>query len=229
MRIVDAHIISTCCSGGKDKIDDFSSTADDRHNRQGRRRDGGALLSGSVPILPLPVSYMNNLHNLPASLGCSRAPGSYSQASWVYWAAAFDEFRTQKAERILPKIISRRNSFSQAAWQKSFTFKPVAFCWACHRSNCIWWFSQLSGLPPKAFDKRMAITGVTQECPFKRLDSVFLVIPSPAAASVTVSPKGSRHISRISSPGCGGSCINIVTLVNGNQDNRHARRHSLQT
>jgi hypothetical protein len=47
------------------------------------------------------------------------------------------------------------------------------------------------------------------ECPFNNSEKVLRVTPKPFAASVTVKPKGSRHNSRIVSPGWGGFSIAI--------------------
>ena len=60
--------------------------------------------------------------------------------------------------------------------------------------------SQLSGLPPNACERRMAISG---EIPMRALSSIESVLretASPFAASVTVSPRGSRHWRRTNAP-----------------------------
>jgi tRNA(fMet)-specific endonuclease VapC len=53
---------------------------------------------------------------------------------------------------------------------------------------------------------RTAISGLTPDRPFKMLDSVFRLTPSPRAASVTVRFSGSKQSSFSTSPGCGGLC-----------------------
>ena len=45
------------------------------------------------------------------------------------------------------------------------------------------------------------------------LDNAFRLTPSDRAASVTVKFRGSRHSCLSTSPGCGGSCIFMVTSM----------------
>src|ERR1700689_4378484 len=71
--------------------------------------------------------------------------------------------------------------------------------------------SQLSGDESKAIASRNAIEGLTPDLPFSSSDKALRVTPRPFAASVTGMHSGSRHSSRITSPGCGGLCIVIGT------------------
>jgi hypothetical protein len=52
---------------------------------------------------------------------------------------------------------------------------------ACQRSYWTCWFSQLSGVVPKATDKRMAISGEMPARPFRMADRVFRLTPRAAA------------------------------------------------
>src|SRR6056297_1049979 len=108
-----------------------------------------------------------------------------------------------------------RNGIIHAGFQSSshqantLTLISPSFCMTCQRSYWLCWINQLSGLPPKAFDGRIAIWGEIPNRPFNRADRVFLETPSPLAASVTVNPNGSKQSSLITSPGCGGLCTTI--------------------
>ena len=57
----------------------------------------------------------------------------------------------------------------------------------------------------------LAISGLIPALPLRMDDNVLRLTPRLSAASVTETPSGSRHKSRIISPGCGGLCINIVS------------------
>jgi hypothetical protein len=83
----------------------------------------------------------------------------------------------------------------------TLTLISPSFCMTCQRSYWLCWINQLSGLPPKAFDSRIAISGEIPNRPFNRADKVFLETPSPLAASVTVNPNGSMQRALITSPG----------------------------
>ena len=78
---------------------------------------------------------------------------------------------------------------------------------ACQRSYCICWLIQLSAVVPNASDSRTAISGLIPARPFRMLDSVLRLTPNASAACVTVRPRGFKHNSRSTSPGCGGLCI----------------------
>ena len=58
----------------------------------------------------------------------------------------------------------------------------------------------MSALDPKPFESRMAMSTEIPALPFKRSESACRVTPSPAAASVTDRPSGSRHWRRIIPP-----------------------------
>src|SRR5579871_4385302 len=60
---------------------------------------------------------------------------------------------------------------------------------------------------------RTAISGLMPARPFRMLDKVLRLTPSDFAASVMVIFRGSKHSVLSTSPGCGGLCIFIVTLV----------------
>jgi hypothetical protein len=92
--------------------------------------------------------------------------------------------------------------FQSNAYQaNALTLISPCFCITCQRSYWLCWINQLSGLPPKAFDSRIAISGEIPNRPFNRADKVFLETPSPLAASVTVNPNGSMQRALITSPG----------------------------
>ena len=55
----------------------------------------------------------------------------------------------------------------------------------------------------------MAISGEIPRRPLSSIDSVFRETARPFAASVTVSPSGSRHWRRMNVPGWGESCMSI--------------------
>ena len=79
-------------------------------------------------------------------------------------------------------------------------------CCACRRSYCNCCCNQLSALPPKACERRMAISGEIPSRPLSSIENVLRETARPLAASVTVSPSGSRHWRRMNAPGWGGSC-----------------------
>ena len=83
-------------------------------------------------------------------------------------------------------------------------------CCVRQRSYCICCCNQLSGLPPKPCERRMAISGEIPRRPLSNMESVFRDTARPLAASVTVSPSGLRHCRLITSPGCGGSCMSMA-------------------
>ncbi len=89
------------------------------------------------------------------------------------------------------------------------TSTGARLCCACQRSYCIYWASQLSGLPPKALDKRIVISGEMPGRPLSSIDRVLRETERPFAASVTVSPRGSRHWRRMSAPGWGGCYMSM--------------------
>ena len=101
-----------------------------------------------------------------------------------------------------------------AAWRRQAaanlrTRTSSRSCWTCQRSYCNCCCNQLSGLPPKACDSRMAISGEIPSRPLSSMDSVLRDTARPLAAAVTVSPSGSRHWRRINAPGWGGLCMSI--------------------
>jgi len=69
--------------------------------------------------------------------------------------------------------------------------------------------SQLSGLPPKPCDWRIAMSGDIPRRWLSNKERVLRDTPSPFAASVTVSFRKARHCRSINWPGCGGSCIGM--------------------
>src|SRR5690348_15179874 len=64
--------------------------------------------------------------------------------------------------------------------------------------------NQVSAVLPKAFDSRIAISGLMPDLPFTTLLSACRVTPSTLAPAVTESPKGSRQSWRTTRPGCTG-------------------------
>ncbi len=72
---------------------------------------------------------------------------------------------------------------------------------ACHRSYAVCMPSQASGLEPKAFESRIAISIEIPDLSFTSSDSACRVTPSALAASVTERPSGSRHCRRTIPPG----------------------------
>src|ERR1700682_1808707 len=69
--------------------------------------------------------------------------------------------------------------------------------------------NHVSGVLPKAFDSRMAISGLMPDLPFTTLLRAWRVTPSTFAAAVTESPKGSRQSCRTRRPGCTGFFMGI--------------------
>src|ERR1700690_1850885 len=63
---------------------------------------------------------------------------------------------------------------------------------------------QISGVAPKALERRMAMSGDTPAWPLMRRERVVRLTPSAFAPAVTDRPNGSRQLSRTDSPGCGG-------------------------
>src|SRR5206468_3936817 len=74
-------------------------------------------------------------------------------------------------------------------------------CSACQRSYCACWLSQLSEDVPKAMERRTAISGLIPARPFRIAERVFRLTPRASAASVTVTPSGSRQRVLMIAPG----------------------------
>ena len=92
---------------------------------------------------------------------------------------------------------------------------------ASQRSCAICIPSQVSGVEPNAFDRRIAIS---MEMPVRSLmssESAWRVTPKPLAARVTESPRGSRHCLFTIPPGCGGFCMTISNFLNDSPRNQH--------
>src|SRR3546814_4437965 len=68
----------------------------------------------------------------------------------------------------------------------------------------------VSAPPPNALSSRMAISGEIPAWPFTRSESCLRLTPSCLAASVTLSPKGSRQSCLTDRPGCGGFFMGIA-------------------
>src|SRR4029077_10912523 len=100
----------------------------------------------------------------------------------------------------VPTTIQRGRGYAAESF---LTLSSPRRCSACHRSYCACWFIQLSADVSKAMDRRTAISGLMPVRPFNKLDSVLRLTPSALAASVTLTPKGSRHNVRKISPGWG--------------------------
>jgi hypothetical protein len=73
--------------------------------------------------------------------------------------------------------------------------------------------SQPSGDRPNTFDNLKAISGLIPALPFNSAEKVFLVTPSALAASVTLIWSGSTQNSLMISPGWGGLCMAIFSLM----------------
>src|SRR5271154_2988476 len=67
----------------------------------------------------------------------------------------------------------------------------------------------MSGVAPKALERRMAMSPETPAWPLMRRERVVRLTPSAFAPSVTDRPNGSRQLSRTDRPGCGGFFIGI--------------------
>src|SRR5437867_5251930 len=91
--------------------------------------------------------------------------------------------------------------------------------WGFSGTACI--LIHVSGVLPKAFERRIAISGEMPVLPLIRLDKDCRVIPRTFAPAVTDKPSGSRHDTRTALPGCGGFFIGIRSL--SPSDNRSTR------
>jgi hypothetical protein len=75
----------------------------------------------------------------------------------------------------LGKKLRRATRDGYAVFRRFSFMRPAR---TCARSYCACWTSQLSTLPPKALDKRTAISGDMPRFPLTSSESVFRVTPS---------------------------------------------------
>ncbi len=73
--------------------------------------------------------------------------------------------------------------------------------------------NQAAAWLPKAYSRRIAISGETAALPLITLDSVGRATPNTRALAVTESPRGSRQAFAIVRPGCGGFFIGMVRTL----------------
>jgi virulence-associated protein VagC len=99
------------------------------------------------------------------------------------------------------EVLLLRTAEAGQAAASFFTRRERRFASAWARSYCNCWLSQLSALVPREIDRRTAISGLIPDRPLRMLDRVFRLMPSAAAASVTLRRRGCRHNSRRTSPG----------------------------
>ena len=136
--------------------------------------------------------------------------------------------RAQRATGCARSAARFRESSNHAATKRS-TARYSERSRACQRSQAICIPNRTSGVEPKDFDSRIAISTETPERSFTSSDSACRVTPYPLAARVTSRPRGSRHCLFTMPPGCGGLCIPRTGLLSDSPRNPHRRPRRRRT